>query len=59
LYENFESISVRLPYNEGALIALFHDQGQVHHVEHDRKDVLIQGKIPSRLIARYKPFVLV
>jgi len=56
LYENFETISVRLPYKEGALIALFHEQGQVKQVEHDRKEVLIQGKIPSRLIARYKPF---
>jgi len=59
LYENFEPISVRLPYNEGALIALFHEQGQVQHVEHDRKDVLIQGKIPSRLIARYQPFIII
>jgi len=59
LYEKFEPISVRLPYNEGALIALFHEQGQVQHIEHDRKDVVIQGKIPIRLIARYKPFIIV
>jgi GTP-binding protein HflX len=58
LYESFESISVRLPYKEGALIALFHEQGQVEQVEHDRKEVLLQGKIPGRLLARYQPFIV-
>jgi len=57
LYENFELITVRLPYNEGALIALFHEQGQVQHIENDRKEVVIRGKIPIRLITRYKPFI--
>jgi GTP-binding protein HflX len=29
LYETFTPLVVRLPYQEGALIAAFHDQGQV------------------------------
>jgi GTP-binding protein HflX len=29
LYENYISITVRIPYDEGGLIALFHEQGQV------------------------------
>ena len=58
LYESFEAISVRLPYNEGALIALFHEQGQVEHIEHDRKEVILRGKIPGRLIARFQPFIV-
>lgn len=58
LYESFEAISVRLPYNEGALIALFHEQGQVEHIEHERKEIILRGKIPGRLLARFQPFIV-
>ena len=58
LYEQYESIKVRLPYNEGALIALFHEHGQVEHLEHNRKEVIIQGKLPIRLVSRFQPFTL-
>ncbi|MCB9135971.1 MAG: GTPase HflX [Anaerolineales bacterium] len=57
LYEAFEQVSVRLPYQEGALQALFHHQGQVDRVEHDRNDVIIYGRIPGRLLARFQPFI--
>jgi len=38
------------------LISLFHEQGQVNVVEHNRKGVFIQGLIPGRLLARFAPF---
>lgn len=56
LYESYEPISVDLPYQEGALIALFHEQGHVKHIEHDRKGVHIEGRIPGRLLARFRAF---
>jgi GTP-binding protein HflX len=56
LYEMDTFISVRLPYDEGALIALFHEQGQVERVEHTRTGVLIEGRLPGRWVARYKLF---
>jgi GTP-binding protein HflX len=56
LFENFNPLKVRLPYEEGALIALFHEQGQVDKIEHGQSGVLIQGRLPGRLIAQYKPF---
>jgi GTP-binding protein HflX len=56
LYENYVDISVDLPYEQGALIALFHEQGQVDRVEHTRSGVEIDGRIPGRLLARYRPF---
>ena len=34
LYETFMPIKVRLPYQQGGLIALFHEQGQVERIEH-------------------------
>ncbi len=57
LYETFKPINVRLPYQQGGLIALFHEQGQVERIEHAHGFVYIQGKLPGRLIARYKPYI--
>ncbi|MFQ5617101.1 MAG: GTPase HflX, partial [Anaerolineales bacterium] len=54
LYESYEYIRVRLPYHEGALLALFHDQGKVERVEHERTGVVIHGRLPGRLLARFQ-----
>jgi len=56
LYETLTPILVRLPYQQGQLISLFHEFGQVERLEHGRKDVLMQGRIPGRLLARFKPW---
>jgi GTP-binding protein HflX len=56
LYETYTPIRVLLPYQEGALISLFHEFGQIERIENERKGVLIEGKIPGRLIARYRSF---
>jgi len=53
LYETYMPIRVRLPYQQGALISLFHESGQVEHVEHGRGAVLMQGRIPGRLAAQF------
>ncbi len=58
LYEFFLPIEVRLPYQEGALISLFHEMGQVERIEHGRGGVVIQGRIPGRLIARFTPWLV-
>ncbi|HMU93630.1 MAG TPA: GTPase HflX [Anaerolineales bacterium] len=53
LYESYSPINVRLPYQQGALISLFHELGQVERVEHERGGVVMQGRIPGRLLAQY------
>jgi GTP-binding protein HflX len=53
LYETYAPIRVRLPYQQGALISLFHEAGQVELVEHGRGGVLMQGRIPGRLAAQF------
>ncbi len=57
LYEKFLPVTVRLPYAEGQLISLFHEQGQVDRIEHEKGGVLIEGVIPSRLFARFQDYV--
>ena len=53
LYESYSPIRVRLPYQQGALISLFHEAGQVELIEHKRGGVLMQGRIPGRLLAQF------
>jgi GTPase len=57
LYEKFLPVTVRLPYAEGQLISLFHEQGQVDRIEHEKGGVLIEGVIPSRLFGRFQDYV--
>ena len=56
LFEAYTSVHVRLPYKEGALISLFHELGLVERVEHERGGVVIQGRIPGRLLAQFSPW---
>ena len=56
LYETYTSIRVHLPYQEGALISLFHEFGQIDQIKNERRGVMIEGRIPGRLIARYRSF---
>jgi GTPase len=53
LYEAYSPVHVRLPYKEGALISLFHELGQVERVEHERGGMVMQGRIPGRLLAQF------
>lgn len=53
LYETYVPIHVRVPYQQGALISLFHEAGQVERIEHGRGGVTIQGRIPGRLAAQF------
>lgn len=58
LFEKFVAVSVHLPYQQGALISQFHELGQVDRVEHVRGGVDLYGRLPGRLVARYKPFLI-
>src|SRR5512139_3949620 len=53
LYETYTPILVKLPYQQGALISLFHEAGQVERIEHERGGVLMQGRVPGRLVAQF------
>jgi GTP-binding protein HflX len=53
LYDSFTPIRVRLPYQQGNLISIFQQQGQVDRIVYGRTAVLIQGRIPGRLVAQF------
>jgi GTP-binding protein HflX len=56
LFEAYTPILVLLPYREGQLISVFHELGQVERMEHRRKGVVIQGRLPGRLVAQFQPW---
>ena len=58
LYEKYIPITVRLPHQEGGLIAAFHNQGQVERIEQNNQGVLLQGRLPGRLMAQYQPYII-
>lgn len=57
LYETYTPIDIHLPYQEGGIISLFHEMGQVEFIEHERGGVHMQGRIPGRLLARFSPWL--
>ena len=57
LFENYSEVEITIPYNEGSLIALFHDIGQVERTEHVENGVKIIGRIPGRLLAQFRPYL--
>ncbi len=40
------------------MISMFHEAGQVERIEHERGAVVMQGRVPGRLLAQYTPWFL-
>lgn len=57
LFEQYLPVTVRLPYQQGQYISLFHELGQVDRFEQDRSGVIIHGNLPGRLLAQFQPFL--
>ena len=56
LFERMIPMRVRLPFREGALIALFHEQGIVDLIENERGGVVLTGALPGRFLTRFQDF---
>jgi GTP-binding protein HflX len=57
LYSSLVPIRVVIPFRFGQLISLFHEQALVEHVEHRPDGVELAGRVPERVLSRFKPFV--
>jgi len=58
LYESLIPVQVRLPYRAGELIAVFHQQGVVEMERHEEQGVILAGRLPGRLTAIFRPYLL-
>ena len=53
LFESYQFVHVRLPYDEGGMISLFHDVGVIQQIVHERGAVTMSGRLPGRYIAQF------
>jgi len=58
LQEALTPVEARVPYKEGQLISIFHEQGVVELVEHEEAGVHLKGRVPSRIAPRFKPYLV-
>lgn len=54
-----EPLTVKLPYKRGDLLALFHERGQVDSEDHLADGVIVNGRIPERLVPYFEKYRLV
>jgi GTP-binding protein HflX len=60
-YELFETtavIKVHLPYKEGRLISLFHEEGIIYDISHGKDAVIIGGHVPNHLIDQFQAYIV-
>jgi GTP-binding protein HflX len=48
--QQLEPLTVKLPYDRGDLMSLFHERGQVSSEEHLADGIMIYGRLPERLV---------
>lgn len=58
LIETTAVIKVHLPYKEGRLISLFHEEGIINDISHGKDAVIIGGHVPNRLINQFQAYIV-
>ncbi len=56
LYTELEAVTVALPYKQGRLISIFHDQGQIDVTTYEDDSVVLKGQIPKHLLHEFEPY---
>lgn len=57
LFESYIELDVVIPFQEGQLISLFHESGQVKEVINEQSGTRIKGLMPRRLLFRYEQYL--
>jgi len=57
LFENYTPITVHIPYRQGFMISLFHEQGKVESSHPLDTYITITGMLPSRLLFQFRDFM--
>jgi GTP-binding protein HflX len=58
LISDYIELSVFLPYNEGKLVSLFHEQGSIESITNLETGVEIVGLLPQHLLSSYLPYTI-
>ncbi len=58
LAQSLVFIKALIPYRAWELVSLFHLQGVVEREEHNRNGTLLWGRIPGRMLAAFRPYLV-
>lgn len=56
--QQLKPLTVKIPYERGDLMSLFHERGQVDSEEHRADGIMIDGRLPERLVPYYDGYQL-
>jgi GTPase len=56
LFETYIDVDVQIPYEQGHLLSLFHEKGQVQEVLNTERGTSMKGLIPRRLVFQFEPY---
>ncbi|MCI0396985.1 MAG: GTPase HflX [Chloroflexi bacterium] len=54
--QQFQPVTVLLPYNRGELLSLFHERGQVNSESHGPDGITVDGRLPKRLVPYFEAY---
>jgi len=57
LFESYIELDVLIPYQEGQLLSLFHEFGQVQEIQSVERGTWIKGLLPRRLFFHFEPYL--
>lgn len=58
LFETYVELEVQIPYDQGQMLSLFHEKGQIKDVVNQEEGTYIKGLMPRRLVHRYEPYLI-
>jgi GTP-binding protein HflX len=57
LFESMVSISASIPYDQGRLINLIHEQGHLDHSKPGARGTLVEARVPAHMIEVFRPYL--
>jgi len=55
--EEYVTVKVRIPFDQGEAIRLFHARGLIAREDHRASGTVIRGRIPPSLLHRFAPYL--
>jgi GTP-binding protein HflX len=58
LFNTMDFVRVKLPYKDGRLLNVFHEEGTIENLVHRPDGVLVSGRIPGARLAEFRPYLV-
>lgn len=57
LFESYTQVTVHIPYRDGHMISMFHEQGKVESTHPAETYITVKGMLPTRMLYHFKDFM--